>query len=108
MTKRDFFFWIQGYFELKGQHGIDFYTCVQRHMDLVLADPRISEEDRQRIETLRREMVQGGVDRLEEEVQKEFVHVIDPTFKVPLAQDPAHHTMDQITTLSTSKVQFRC
>lgn len=108
MTKRDFFFWIQGYFELKGQHGIDFYTCVQKHMDLVLADPAISVEDTKRIETLRREMIQGGMDRLEEEVQKEFVHVIDPTFKVPLAQDPAHHTMDQIMELSTSKTKFRC
>lgn len=109
MTKRDlFFFWIQGYFELKDQHGIEFYICVQKHMDLVLADPAISAEDKQRIETVRREMLQGGMDRLEAEVQKEFVHVIDPTFKVPPAQDPAHPIMDQTTDLSASKVQFRC
>lgn len=92
MRSNEFFYWLQGYFELCGElsHGErpEFLTtkqceCIARHLELVaVSDPEAGRLGK--IRAIVEFMIDGSITteagsaKIRTEVSAQFVHVIDP------------------------------
>lgn len=73
MTSRDFCYWLQGYFEIAGEHSSDIamstaqVQTIQKHLNLVFAheiDPSMGEQTHQnKLNSLHGPAPDGGVYR---------------------------------------------
>jgi hypothetical protein len=88
MTETEFFYWLQGFFELTGAAGhspvltVEQAKCIGRHAALVLDDALVQPADRAEFTR-----------RVQLEIADQFIHVIDPSTGTPeqVAEKQAIH-----------------
>ena len=84
MRTNEFFYWLQGYFELSGSTAAltpDQFSCIGRHLALVGADGAVRTSKARSIIEFALDgamTTEVATARLRAEIHHQFVHVIDP------------------------------